>query len=68
LAYFIDIKGQADIHINSNDIPRIDETVILSPHTFDGQEEELHFRVAEVVHTLGRGFIKEIPIIMLEPI
>lgn len=67
MGYLLDIKGHTNMQIDSDDIPRMGESVSLIPDTFDGQEEALVFRVKKVTYTLGRGFVKELPIVMLEP-
>ena len=48
--------------------PRIGESVLLSPVSFEGQEETIRFRVIDVMHTVGPGYVKEIPVVLLDPI
>jgi hypothetical protein len=67
MSYLIDIKGHTNMHIDSEQVPRVGETVILSPDTFIGQEGKLYFEVKQVTYSLGRGIIEELPIVMLLP-
>ena len=68
MGYLIDIKGHTNMHIDSEQVPRVGETVILFPDTFDGQEGKLCFEVKEVTYSFGRGIVEELPIVMLIPI
>ncbi len=68
MGYLIDIKGHTNMHIKSENIPRVGETVILFPDTFEGQEGKLYFEVKKVTYSLGRGIEEELPIVMLVPI
>jgi hypothetical protein len=65
MGYLIDIKGHTNMHIDSDQIPRVGETVILYADTFEGQEDKLFFDVKEVTYSLGRGIVEELPIVML---
>jgi hypothetical protein len=67
MGYLIDILGHTNMHIASDHIPRVGETVVLYPDTFGGQEGKLFFKVKEVTYSLGRGILQELPIVMLTP-
>ncbi len=67
MAYLIDVLGHTNMHFDSEQVPRVGETVILFPDTFEGQEGKLYFEVKEVTYSLGRGIVKELPIVMLTP-
>ena len=68
MSYWISVKGNKNIRIDDNFVPRIGETVLLLPDTFEGQEEELKFRVIDVIYTVGRfGSPKETPLLILGP-
>ena len=66
MGYIIDILGQNNLYINSEQIPRIGELVQFIPETFDGQEGKLEYRVKDVIYTLGKGFESDVPTVMLE--
>ena len=55
MGYLVDILGQNNLHINSDQIPRVGELVQFILETFEGQEEKLEYRVKDVIYTLGRG-------------
>ena len=65
MGYLVDILGHDNLFINSEHIPRIGELVQFIPETFDGQEGELEYRVADVRYTLGKGFESGLPTITL---
>ena len=66
MGYIIDILGQNNLYINSEQIPRIGELVQFIPETFDGQEGKLEYRVKDVIYTLGKGFESNLPTVMLD--
>ena len=66
MGYLVDIFGQNNLYIDSNQIPRIGELIQFIPETFDGQEESITFRVRDIRYVLGRGVIKELPTVILE--
>ncbi len=68
MGYLIDIQGHKNMLIESDQVPRVGESVLLSPDTFEGQEETIRFRVIDVMHTVGPGYVKEIPVVLLDPI
>ncbi len=69
MSYFIDIKGQYNVIAYSNFIPRIGETVTLGPDSFPGQEDEIEYRVTDVIYKLdGFRLFKEMPTIILDPV
>ena len=65
MGYLVDILGQNNLHINSEKIPRVGELVQFIPETFDGQEEQLEYRVKDVIYTLGKGFESDVPTVIL---
>ena len=65
MGYLVDILGQNNLHINSDQIPRVGELVQIIPETFDGQEGKLEYRVKDVIYTLGKGFESDIPTLIL---
>mgnify|MGYP003980647505 FL=1 len=65
MGYLVDILGQNNLHIRSDQIPRIGELVQFIPETFDGQEGKLEYRVKDVIYTLGKGFESDIPTLIL---
>ena len=67
MSYWIDIKGYPNLLIDDVVIPKLGESVTLVADTLEGQEENLIFSVNKVIHTLGPGFTKGLPLIMLEP-
>jgi hypothetical protein len=67
MGYWVDVKGYPNILIEGEVIPKLSETVSLVADTLEGQEENLRFTVQQVIHTLGLGFITELPVIVLEP-
>ncbi len=67
MGYLIDIKGHSNMHIESDYVPKVGETIILFPDTFEGQEGKLYFEVKNVTHSLGRGIVQELPIVLLTP-
>jgi hypothetical protein len=67
MGYWIDVKGHPNILIDDVVIPKLGESITLVADTLEGQEENLVFTVHNVIHTLGPGFIKGLPLIMLEP-
>jgi hypothetical protein len=67
MGYLIDIKGHSNMHIASDQVPRVGESVLLYPDTFDGQEDKLYFVVKNVTYSLGRGSVAELPLVMLIP-
>ena len=67
MGYLIDIKSHTNMHIESEQVPRVGETVILFPDTFEGQEGKLNYEVKDVTYSLGRGIVQELPIVMLIP-
>lgn len=69
MSYWIDVKGQANLIIYSDKIPRKGESIVLGPETFPGQEEELVFEVSDIVYNLdGHRLAKEMPIVVVEPV
>ncbi len=66
MGYLVDILGHNNLHIKSEQIPRIGELVQFIPETFDGQEGKLEYRVNDVIYTLGKGFESDVPTVMLE--
>ena len=66
MGYLVDILGQNNLHIKSDQIPRIGELVQIIPETFEGQEGQLEYRVKDVIYTLGKGFESDVPTVMLE--
>ncbi len=66
MGYLVDILGQNNLHIKSDQIPRIGELVQFIPETFEGQEGKLEYRVKDVLYTLGKGFESEVPTVILE--
>ncbi len=66
MGYLVDILGQNNLHIKSDQIPRIGELVQFIPETFEGQEGQLEYRVKDVIYTLGKGFESDVPTVMLE--
>jgi hypothetical protein len=67
MGYLIDVLGHTNMHIENDQVPRVGETVVLYPDTFEGQEGKLFFKVKEVTYSLGRGIVQELPIVMLTP-
>jgi len=68
MSYWVDIKGQANLIIYSEKTPRVGEQIILAHDSFPGQEEELKFKVVNIVYNLGgHRLTKEMPIVVLEP-
>ena len=65
MGYLVDILGQNNLHIRSDQIPRVGELVQFIPETFDGQEGKLEYRVKDVIYTLGKGFESDIPTLIL---
>jgi len=65
MGYLVDILGQNNLHIRSDQIPRIGELVQFISETFDGQEGKLEYRVKDVIYTLGKGFESDIPTLIL---
>ena len=65
MGYLVDILGQNDLHIKSEQIPRIGELVQFIPETFEGQEGKLEYRVEDVIYTLGKGFESNLPTVIL---
>ena len=69
MSYWIDIKGQYNVIVYGNFIPRIGELVTLGPESFPGQEDGIEYRVTDVIYTLdGFRLVKEMPTIILDPI
>jgi hypothetical protein len=68
MAFFLDIKGQSNIYITDDDIPRIGESIKLIADTLDGQEGALQFIVTEVIYTFGPGYVTELPVVILEAV
>ena len=66
MGYLVDILGQNNLFIKSDQIPRIDERVQFIPETFEGQEGKLAYRVVDVIYTLGKGFSSDLPTVILE--
>jgi len=66
MGYLIDITGHTNMHIDSDCTPRIGELVEIMPDTFEGQEEKISYRVSDVRFSLGRGYIKGLPLVTLE--
>jgi len=66
MGYLVDILGQNNLHIKSEQIPRMGELVQFIPETFEGQEGQLEYRVKDVIYTLGKGFESDVPTVMLE--
>ena len=66
MGYLVDILGHNNLHIKSEQIPRIGELVQFIPETFEGQEGKLEYRVKDVIYTLGRGFESNLPTVMLD--
>jgi hypothetical protein len=67
MSYWLDIKGHSDLCIKSESVPRIGETVILSPETFSGQEEELRYKVIDVVYPIsGIVLSQESPLVIIK--
>ena len=66
MGYLVDVLGQNNLYIDSNQIPRIGELVQFIPETFDGQEGKLEYRVKDVIYTLGKGFESDVPTAILE--
>ena len=66
MGYLIDILGHNNLHIKSEQIPRIGELVQFIPETFEGQEGKLEYRVKDVIYTLGKGFESNLPTVMLD--
>ncbi|MBC8192292.1 MAG: hypothetical protein H8E18_07930 [FCB group bacterium] len=66
MGYLVDILGQHNLHIKSEQLPRIGELVQFIPDTFEGQEGKLEYRVKDVIYTLGKGFESDVPTVMLE--
>ena len=65
MGYLVDILGQNNLYIDSNQIPRIGELVQFIPETFEGQEEKLEYRVKDVIYTLGKGFESDVPALIM---
>jgi len=65
MGYLVDILGQNNLHINSDQIPRVGELVQFILETFEGQEEKLEYRVKDVIYTLGKGFESDVPTVIL---
>ena len=65
MGYLVDILGQNNLHINSDQIPRVGELVQFILETFEGKEEKLEYRVKDVIYTLGRGFESDVPTVIL---
>ncbi len=66
ITYWIRVKGNQNIRVDDNFVPRIGETVLVVADTFYGQEEELKFRVVDVIYSVGRfGSPKETPLVVL---
>jgi len=68
MSYWIDVKGHPNLLIEDKVIPQLGESITLVADTLEGQEEDLIFIVNQVMHTLGPGFIKGSPMVMLEPV
>ncbi len=66
MGYLVDILGHNNLHIKSEQIPRIGELVQFIPETFEGQEGKLEYRVKDVIYTLGKGFESNLPTVMLD--
>ncbi len=67
VSYWIDVKGQANLIIYSDKIPRRGEVIVIGPETYPGQEEELSFKVSEIIYNLdGHRLAKEMPIVVVE--
>ncbi len=65
MGYLVDILGQNNLHIKSDQTPRIGELVQFIPETFEGQEGQLEYRVKDVIYTLGKGFESDLPTLIL---
>ncbi len=65
MGYLVDIFGQNNLYIDSNQIPRIGELVQFISETFEGQEEKLEYRVKDVIYRLGKGFESDVPTLIL---
>ena len=65
MGYLVDILGHNNLHIKSEQIPRIGEPVQFIPETFEGQEGKLEYRVKDVLYTLGKGFESGVPTVIL---
>ena len=66
MSSWISVKGNQNIRVDDNFVPRIGETVLVVADTFYGQEEELKFQVIDVVYSIGRfGSPKETPLVVL---
>ena len=66
MGYLVDILGHNNLHIKSEQIPRIGELVQFIPETFEGQEGKLEYRVKDVIYTLWKGFESNLPTVMLD--
>ncbi|MCF7822794.1 MAG: hypothetical protein K9N35_01335 [Candidatus Marinimicrobia bacterium] len=66
MGYLVDILGHNNLHIKSDQLPRIGELIQFIPETFEGQEGKLEYRVKDVIYTLGKGFESDMPTVMLE--
>jgi hypothetical protein len=68
MSYWIDIRGQTDLFIYSEKVPRIGERIVIAHDSFLGQDGELRFRVVDVVYDIvGQRLIKEMPVVVVEP-
>ena len=65
MGYLVDILGQNNLHIKSDQTTRIGELVQFIPETFEGQEGQLEYRVKDVIYTLGKGFESDLPTLIL---
>ena len=65
MGYLVDILGQNNLHIKSDQTTRIGELVQFIPEKFEGQEGQLEYRVKDVIYTLGKGFESDLPTLIL---
>ncbi len=67
MSYWVDIKGHPNFKVNSDYLPRVGETFIIGPDTFEGQEGDLAYEVLCVYHRIELGLPSdESPLIVLE--
>lgn len=67
MSYWVDIKGHPNFKVNSEYLPRVGETFIIGPDTFEGQEGSLTYHVVDVQHRIELGVVSlESPLVILE--